>query len=81
MIDTDRLVQSFCQLVRIDSPSGEEEAVAQHLRGRLEALGLRVERDAHGNVIASEDGEAPTAAVSPHGHGGAGPRRQASNRG
>ena len=59
MIDTDRLVDSFCQLVRIDSPSGEEEAVAQHLRQRLEALGLRVARDAHGNLIASEDGEAP----------------------
>ena len=59
MIDKDRLVKSFCDLVRIDSPSDEEEEVAQHLIPRLEKLGLTVERDAHGNVIASEPGELP----------------------
>lgn len=59
MIDKERLVKSFCDLVRIDSPSDEEEEVAQHLIPRLEKLGLTVERDAHGNVIASEPGELP----------------------
>lgn len=59
MIDRDRLVKSFCELVSIDSPSDEEEEVAQHLIARLEKLGLTVERDAHGNVIASEPGELP----------------------
>ncbi|MBM3942447.1 MAG: M20/M25/M40 family metallo-hydrolase [SAR202 cluster bacterium] len=59
MIDQERLVRDFCDLVRIDSPSGQEEAVAQHLTRRLEALGLRVQRDAHGNVIASEEGANP----------------------
>ena len=59
MIDRDRLVNSFCELVRIDSPSDEEEDVARHLAQRLEGLGFQVERDAHGNLIANEPGEKP----------------------
>ena len=59
MADQERLVNSFCELVRIDSPSDEEEEVAQYLTGRLERLGLSVARDAHGNVIASEEGDNP----------------------
>ena len=59
MINQERLVDSFCGLVRIDSPSDEEEEVAQHLVTRLGSLGFKVERDAHGNVIASEAGANP----------------------
>ena len=59
MISQERLVNSFCNLVQIDSPSDEEEEIAQHLTGRLSNLGFKVERDAHGNVIASEPGERP----------------------
>jgi tripeptide aminopeptidase len=59
MINQERLVNSFCDLVRIDSPSGEEEAVAQHLVAVLQGLGLQVARDAHGNVIAREAGDNP----------------------
>ena len=59
MIERDRLVNNFCELVRIDSPSDEEEDVAQHLTQRLEGLGFQVLRDAHGNLIANEPGEDP----------------------
>ena len=59
MVNQERLINSFCNLVRIDSPSDEEEEMAQHLTGRLTKLGFDVERDAHGNVIASENGERP----------------------
>jgi len=59
MIERDRLVNDFCELVRIDSPSDEEEDVAQHLTQRLEGLGFKVERDAHGNLIANEPGDEP----------------------
>ena len=59
MIKQERLIGSFCDLVRIDSPSDEEEEVALHLTDRLTRLGFSVARDAHGNVIASEDGENP----------------------
>lgn len=58
MISRERTVQTFCDLARIDSPSGEEEAVAQFLIARLEKLGLTVARDAYGNVIAKDgDGD------------------------
>ena len=59
MIDQERLVNSFCEMVRIDSPSDEEEEVAKHLTERLTQLGFHVQRDAHGNVIASEEGDDP----------------------
>ena len=59
MISRERLVKTFCDLVQIDSPSGEEEAMAVELKRRLEALGLKVERDGYGNVIASDGGDEP----------------------
>jgi len=59
MIDQERLVNSFCEMVRIDSPSDEEEEVAKHLTEKLTQLGFQVQRDAHGNVIASEEGDDP----------------------
>jgi tripeptide aminopeptidase len=59
MIDRDRMLRTFIQLARIDSPSGDEEAIASELTGRLTTLGFSVQRDAYGNVIASEDGDNP----------------------
>ena len=59
MIDRDRLVKTFCELVQIDSPSGEEEALASHLTQRLEGLGLTVTRDDYGNLIAGDGGQDP----------------------
>ena len=59
MIDRDRLVQTFCDLVRIDSPSGEEDAAAIDLMERLRALGFSPVRDDYGNVVAGEGGPDP----------------------
>jgi tripeptide aminopeptidase len=59
MPDQERLVNSFCEMVRIDSPSDFEEDISKHLEERLGNLGFQVLRDAHGNVIASEDGDNP----------------------
>ena len=59
MINRDRLVKTFTDLVQIDSPSGEEEAIAVELVRRLVELGLIVERDDYGNIISSVDGENP----------------------
>ena len=59
MIQTDRLVKTFCDLVTIDSPSGLEEEVTQELERRFLALGFQPSRDSHGNLIATEDGEKP----------------------
>ncbi len=56
MIDTNRLVNTFLELVRIDSPSRHEAAIGRDLTARLEALGLAVMQDATGNLIARLDG-------------------------
>ena len=59
MINPDRLVKTFCDLVSIDSPSSSEEKIAVELVSRLKALGLTVIRDDYGNVIASDSRENP----------------------
>ena len=59
MINRDRLVKTFTDLVQIDSPSGEEDAMAVELTRRLEALGFSVKRDAYGNVVADDGGADP----------------------
>ena len=59
MPNQERLVNDFSDLVRIDSPSGEEWDVALHLSDRLAGLGFQVGRDEHGNVIAREAGDRP----------------------
>jgi tripeptide aminopeptidase len=55
-INRDRLLDTFLTLVQIDSPSGEEDAIARHLADRLTALGLTVHCDNAGNLIARTDG-------------------------
>jgi tripeptide aminopeptidase len=52
VIDESRLVQTFLDLVAIDSPSGQEQAIADDLAARFAALGGEVVRDEHHNLIA-----------------------------
>jgi tripeptide aminopeptidase len=52
MINESRLVQTFLDLVVIDSPSGQEREVADELVRRFTALGGEVVRDEHHNLIA-----------------------------
>ena len=59
MINRERIIQTFCDLVQIDSPSGEEEEMAQEMIGRLEKLGLETKRDDYGNIVASDGREHP----------------------
>ena len=66
MINQDRLVSTFLELVQIDSPSGHEEEIARHLTAELKSLGLTVERDTTGNVIGRLAGEGPPILLSAH---------------
>ena len=59
MINRERIIQTFCDLVQIDSPSGEEEEMAHEMIGRLEKLGLETKRDDYGNIVASDGREHP----------------------
>jgi len=51
MVNEDRLIKTLFELVRIDSPSGEEQAMANDLKDRLQSLGFDVGLDGYGNVI------------------------------
>lgn len=66
MIDKDRLLSTFLELVQIDSPSGEEGKIAQHVLGRLRDLGLEASIDATGNVIARLSGEGEPILLNAH---------------
>lgn len=50
-LDTETLLQTFLDMVRIDSPSGEEEAMRDYLVQRVAAMGLQHHTDAGGNLI------------------------------
>lgn len=56
MINEQRLVQTFLDLVQIDSPSGDESAIAEFVADRLRALGAEASVDALYNVTAKIPG-------------------------
>ncbi len=66
MIQRDRIVKTFLDLVVIDSPSGDEDAIAAELEGRLRALGVEVSQDPHGNVLGRRDGVGEAILLSAH---------------
>ncbi|WP_322818201.1 M20/M25/M40 family metallo-hydrolase [Tepidiforma sp.] len=66
MITRDRAVQTFLDLVAIDSPSGHEDAIAAELEHRLRQLGLQTAQDAAGNVLARLDGQGEPILLSAH---------------
>ena len=59
MIKRKRLVKSFCDLVKIDSPSGQEDKIAEYLSEKLTQLGFEVDNDDYGNIVAKEEGNNP----------------------
>jgi putative selenium metabolism hydrolase len=58
--DSSTAVVKLCsEFVRIPSPSGREEALAQCVAKRMEALGFSVETDPYGNVLGKRHGHRP----------------------
>ncbi len=55
-IDEQVVLETFLSLVRIDSPSGQEGAVADFLDPLLRRLGCETWRDATGNLLARRSG-------------------------
>ena len=51
MINKDRLTNTFLDLVRLDSPSGQEKPVADHLCALLRARGYDVHVDKRGRFF------------------------------
>src|SRR6266545_4781140 len=66
MINHDRLLATFLDLVRIDNPSGGEGPIAAHIRGLLEGMGLAVEQDGLHNLLARVPGAGEPLLLNAH---------------
>lgn len=56
MVNRDRLVSEFIELVKIDSLSLKEKQMAEALRGKLEAMGYEVYEDNAGEAVGGNTG-------------------------
>lgn len=63
---TSLVVDTFLDLVKIDSPSGHEEQVADYIQKFFERLGIEAAFDNYGNVICKTEGEGETIILSSH---------------
>lgn len=66
MVNTERLLSTFLDLVQIDNPSGGEGPIAAHVRGLLESMGLAVTEDAIHNLLARVPGEGEPLLLNAH---------------
>lgn len=66
MVNEKRITRILLELIKIDSPSGEEDKIAFELKERFENLGARVAMDNFGNVVAKFDGEGEPVLLSAH---------------
>ncbi|OGH12771.1 MAG: hypothetical protein A2776_02830 [Candidatus Levybacteria bacterium RIFCSPHIGHO2_01_FULL_40_10] len=56
MIKKARLIKTFIDLVKIDSPSEHEDEIAKNLLSRLKKLGAKTDTDSYGNVFGFFEG-------------------------
>ena len=66
MANRDRLIRTLMDLIRIDSPTGEEDAMDEEVTRRLRGLGFSVYHDSFKNVIATLPGEGEPVLLSAH---------------
>ncbi|MFH0814676.1 MAG: M20/M25/M40 family metallo-hydrolase [Candidatus Falkowbacteria bacterium] len=52
MINKQRLIKLFCELVKIKSPTGSEEQISRRVIFYLKKFGAKVQRDKFGNIVA-----------------------------
>jgi len=66
-VDRDRLVETFLELVAVDSPTGHEEEIGRELIKLFTELGCSVTQDDIGNLVAVYPGSRPdTVLLSTH---------------
>lgn len=66
MANRERLLQTLMDLIRIDSPTGEEDEIDREVCHRLQALGFQVYHDSFNNVIAKLSGDGEPVLLSAH---------------
>lgn len=66
MINKKRLLKLFFDLVKIDSPSGEEEHVAAFIINYFKRLKIKTSRDKYGNIVARIPGKGEPLILAAH---------------
>lgn len=66
MINQQRLVSAFLELVQIDAPPGEEQEISRSVAAKLSLLGLRPDIDGFHNLIVKTDGQGKPLFLSAH---------------
>ncbi|HTE83330.1 MAG TPA: M20/M25/M40 family metallo-hydrolase [Dehalococcoidia bacterium] len=66
MISRERALGTLLELIAMDSPSGQEDAIAAEIERRLRALGAETQQDAYGNVIGRLAGRGAPLLLSAH---------------
>ena len=66
MANRERLLRTLTDLIRIDSPTGEEDEIDREVSSRLLALGFQVHHDSFNNVIAKLAGDGEPVILSAH---------------
>jgi tripeptide aminopeptidase len=66
LANRERLIKTLMDLIRIDSPTGEEDKMDQEATARLQALGFKVYHDSFKNLIARLEGEGEPVMLSAH---------------
>ena len=66
MANRDRLIKTLMDLIRIDSPSGEEDDMDREVSARFQELDLQVQHDGFNNLIAKLPGSGEPVLLSAH---------------
>lgn len=66
MVNKKRLIDTFIEMAKIDSVSGEEDKLAKFLVKRLKSIGGNAFLDTYGNVIAKFDGVGESYMINSH---------------
>ena len=66
MANRERLLQTLMDLIRIDSPTGEEDEIDREVSHRLQSLGFHVYHDSFKNLIAKLPGDGEPVLLSAH---------------
>lgn len=65
MINRERIINTFCELAKIDSLSGQELNISKELIKRLSKIGIKAKLDTYGNVV-SQTHDQKTLILSAH---------------
>ena len=66
MADRERLIKTLTDLIRIDSPTGEEDDIDREVSARLAALGFEIYHDSFKTIIAKLPGDGEPLLLSAH---------------